>query len=190
MNTSLNSSRSPDQAAHRRLLPPPGNRQAESALPTFAARHRITATHPTRPNHWTCRSCRWTSALAEPLLAFPEDTELAFVQHSKADTATWHDLSNGRPALPCGPVTAGLPDERSIIGVRQGGPVGPVLSRLNTLQERRPPCRFFRTTAGGGNDTCFRERPRGRLEDGRPPSQNACAVFRYRTSLFLNSHGR
>ncbi|WP_426297748.1 hypothetical protein [Arthrobacter sp. R-11] len=38
--------------------------------------------------------------LAEPLLAFPVDTDLAFVQHSKADTTTWDDLSNGRPALP------------------------------------------------------------------------------------------
>jgi hypothetical protein len=34
------------------------------------------------------------------MVAFPEDTDLAFVQYSGAYTIDWSDLATGRPALP------------------------------------------------------------------------------------------
>jgi hypothetical protein len=45
----------------------------------------------------------WQDRLAQvtrAMVAFPGDTDLAFVQYSHVDTTTWDDLSNGRPLLP------------------------------------------------------------------------------------------
>ena len=45
----------------------------------------------------------WQDRLAQvtrAMVAFPADTDLAFVQYSHVYTTTWDDLSNGRPLLP------------------------------------------------------------------------------------------
>lgn len=45
----------------------------------------------------------WQDRLAQvtrAMLAFPGDTDLAFVQHSHVNTSSWSELSDGRPPLP------------------------------------------------------------------------------------------